>query len=56
MMVNDTEKTLNEEEQQDSGLRAVNGPRYTALPSNSMNQPYRQNIAMYRTKIGQAES
>jgi len=55
MMITEAEKILNEEEQQDSGLRATQGARWTPLPSQGMNQPYRQNLAMYKTKIEQAK-
>lgn len=51
MMIDATEKELNEEENQDNHLRVANGARWTALASNTMNQPYRQNIIMYRNKI-----
>ena len=56
MMIDATEKDLNDEENQDNQLRTAIGAKWTALPSNTMNQPYRQNIAMYRTKIQQAQS
>lgn len=32
----------------------MNGPKWTALPSNGMNGPYKQNIQMYRAKVDQA--
>jgi len=53
-MLNDCEATLTEEETFDAQMRAMNGPKWTALPSNGMNGPYKQNISMYRTKVDQA--
>lgn len=41
MMLNEARKTLNEEEEQDNGLRAANGPNWTPIPSNTMNGAYK---------------
>jgi len=40
-MLNDCEATLNEEENFDAQMRAMNGQKWTALPSNGMNGPYK---------------
>lgn len=50
-MLNEAEKILNEEEHFDANNRQMFGVKWTALPSNGMNGPYRQNIGMYRMKI-----
>ena len=51
-MVQECEQILNQEEQADQVNRAQHGAQWTILPSAGMNQPYRQNIAMYSQKIG----
>ena len=55
LMLQECEKDVKAEEDQDSFLRSTNGPKWTALPSNGMNQAFKQNIGMYRMKIQQAE-
>ena len=55
-MIQEAEKCLNEEEQNDNINRQQFGAQWTILPSNSMNQPYRDNLAMYQMKIGQART
>jgi hypothetical protein len=50
-MLNESETILMEEENFDSQMRAMQGQKWTALPSNGMNGPYKQNIAMYRNKL-----
>ena len=55
MMLNEARKTLNEEEEQDNGLRAANGPKWTPIPSNTMNGAYKQHIETYGQKIDQAK-
>lgn len=35
-------------------MRSTHGVKWNVLPSNGMNQPYRQNIEIYRMKITQA--
>lgn len=56
MMVGEVEAQINEEEKFDNEMRAANGPKWTPLPSASMNQPYKQNIKMYMQKIEMARS
>ena len=40
-----------EEENFDAQMRAMHAVKWTALPSNGMNGPYKQNIEMYRKKL-----
>lgn len=56
MMLDGAEADLNTEEQQDGSLRAALGAKWTALASNTMNGPYRNNIVMYRQKVDQAKA
>jgi len=44
LMIANSESLLNEEEALDNNMRASQGAKWTPLPSNGMNQPYRQNI------------
>lgn len=55
-MIQESEQTLNTEEQADNVNRSQHGAQWTILPSASMNVPYRQNLDMYKTKIGQAQA
>lgn len=51
LMLGECEKDVDAEEAQDKQLRTNNGPKWTALPSNGMNQAFRQNINMYKMKL-----
>ena len=54
-MLQEAERLLKEEEAQDNGFRNSLGPKWSPMPSNSMNGPYKQNIEMYWVKIKQAK-
>jgi hypothetical protein len=47
LMLNDARKEIDAEEMQDNSLRAQLAPKWSPIPSASMNGAYKQNIALY---------
>lgn len=54
-ILKDMEATLNAEEQEDAQLRQQYGPKFNRMPSQSVNQQYRQSINDYKNKLAQAQ-
>lgn len=54
LMLKEAEAVLMEEEGFDNHMRSQFGARWTAVPSTTMNGPYKQNLGMYAQKLEQA--
>ena len=53
-MLVQAEQILTKEEQEDNNLRTSLGGSYILPQSTGLNQPYKSNINMYRTKLQMA--
>jgi len=54
--MDDCEKTLNAEEQEDNTLRQQHGQKWNRPPSSAVNGQYKQQIADYRGKMQMAQA
>lgn len=50
-MLQVSEAKIAKEEQEDAGLRATFGEKWPLPVSTALNGPYKNNVAMYRSKL-----